>query len=193
MKIWSKVLLVGLSALTIQTSQAANFVVDSEKMHAFVQFKISHLGFSWLYGRFNDFSGEFHYDKENDVNNKVNFVVNTESVDTNFAERDKHIRSADFLNVDEFPTANFASTSFVQEDDGDATLIGNLTMYGTTKEVTFDVDYIGGGEDPWGGFREGFEATATINPADFGLNLVEKLGAAAAEVELIVSVEGIKL
>jgi polyisoprenoid-binding protein YceI len=170
---------------------SGTYAFDKKGAHQFVTFKISHLGYSWLYGRFNDFDGEFVYDAENPKNSSVSVTVDTTSLDSNHAERDKHLRSDDFLNVSEFPEATFTSTRVEVDEEGEADIIGDLTLHGVTKEVTLDVEMLGHGEDPWGGYRMGFEAETEFNLDDFGISY-EKLGEASREVELIISVEGIR-
>ena len=88
---------------------SGTYAFDSQGRHQFIMFKISHLGYSWLYGRFNEFDGQFVYDAANPENSQVSVTIDTSSVDTNHAERDKHLRSEDFLYVDEFPKATFKS------------------------------------------------------------------------------------
>jgi len=169
---------------------AEKYVIDTEGAHAFVQFRIKHLGYSWLYGRFNDFEGQFTYD-ENDPNaSKVEVVINTASLDSNHAERDKHLRGPDFLDVDKYPEAKFESTSYKETGINKAVLEGDLTLHGVTKPVTIEVAKIGSGPDPWGGYRRGFQGSTTIKLADFGIDY--NLGPASREVELILSVEGIR-
>lgn len=169
---------------------AEQYVIDTEKAHAFVQFKISHLGYSWVLGRFNDFEGSFSYDENDPSASKVSVTINPASVDTNFAERDKHVRSEDFLKVDEFTTATFNSTSYEVTGDNRGLLKGDLTLRGVTKPIVIDVTQIGAGEDPWGGFRRGFEGTTRLALTDFGIPM--DLGPASQEVELFLSVEGIR-
>ena len=186
--------LLGLSlatALTLSGSVFAdNYAIDKKGAHASIQFKISHLGYSWLWGRFNDFDGTFSYDEKDKSAAKVSVTVNTKSIDSNHAERDKHLRSADFLEVDKFPQAKFESTSYVEGDKGKAVLKGNLTLHGVTKEVTLDITKVGAGKDPWGGYRRGFEGTTRIALKDFGIT--KNLGPASAELDLIIALEGIK-
>lgn len=91
--------------------RGGGYKIDKEGQHAFVNFRIQHLGYSWLYGTFKDFDGTFTFDEKNPSADKVNVTINTNSVDTNHAERDKHLRSAEFLNVAKFPQATFTSTS----------------------------------------------------------------------------------
>ena len=99
-------------------------------------------------------------------------------------------RGKDFLHVDKYPEARFESTAFKEKGDGTIALEGNLTLHGVTKPVTIDVEHIGHGPDPWGGYRRGFEGTTRIALADYGVKY--NLGPKSKEVELTLSVEGIR-
>ncbi len=165
------------------TANAADYKIDKEGQHAFVQFRIQHLGYSWLYGTFKDFDGN------NPSADKVDVTINTNSVDTNHAERDKHIRGPEFLNVAKHPTATFKSTAVKKEGDKLA-VTGDLTLNGVTKPVTLEAKMMGEGKDPWGGYRAGFEAEGEIALKDF--NITQDLGPASQKVELIISVEGVR-
>ncbi len=169
---------------------ADDYAIDKKGAHASIQFKISHLGYSWLWGRFNDFDGSFSYDEKNKGASKISVTVNTKSVDSNHAERDKHLRSDDFLDVEKFPEAKFVSTSYIEAGDGTSKLKGKLTLHGITKDIEVDVTQIGSGKDPWGGFRRGFEGQTRIALKDFGIT--KDLGPASAELDLIFNFEGIK-
>ncbi|MEN5015981.1 YceI family protein [Erwinia sp. Eh17-17] len=175
--------------MTAGTASAADYKIDKEGQHAFVQFRIKHLGYSWLYGTFKDFDGAFTFDKADPAKDKVNVTIKTGSVDTNHAERDKHLRSADFLNASKFPQATFVSTGVEKQGDGLA-VNGNLTLNGVTKPVKLAAKLTGEGKDPWGGYRAGFEATGNIALKDF--NIKSDLGPASQEVELMISVEGVR-
>jgi len=181
-----------LVAAVVLPSQAFadKYLIDTKGAHAFVQFRIQHLGYSWLSGRFNTFGGSFEYDEKNPDQAKVLVEIDTASIDSNHAERDKHLRGEDFLHVDKYPKASFESTAFDDKGDGTAVLTGNLTLHGVTKPVTIDVEHIGHGPDPWGGYRRGFEGTTRIALADFGIDY--DLGPNSKEVELTLSVEGIR-
>lgn len=193
MKKLSIILLAGLMNVTaMNAAQAEDYVLDTGGTHAFIQFKIKHLGFSWLYGQFNKFSGNFSYDEENPSKAKVNIEIDVTSLNSNHAKRDKHIRGDDFLNVAEYPTATFASTSFEEIGDGKAIMKGDFTLHGVTKNITIDVEHIGHGNDPWGGYRRGLYGTTTIMPADFGLKGMDMLGPHSTELFLELSVEGIR-
>ena len=170
--------------------QAEEYVIDTKGAHASINFKIAHLGYSWLIGRFDTFSGNFSYDEKNPSGSKVKVEIDTASINSNHAERDKHLRDKDFLNVSKYPKATFVSTSFEEHGDGKATLKGDLTLHGVTKPVTIDVTQIGAGEDPWGGYRRGFEGTTKLTLSDFNINY--NLGPAAKELQLDLHVEGIR-
>lgn len=169
---------------------AETYLIDTKGAHAFIQFRIQHLGYSWLSGRFNTFSGKFNYDENNPGEASVEVKIDPASIDTNHAERDKHLRSDDFLDVKKFPEAGFKSTSFTEKGDGNAELKGNLTLHGVTRPITLDVQHVGHGDDPWGGYRRGFEATTKIALADYGIKY--NLGPKSKEVYLTLSVEGIR-
>jgi polyisoprenoid-binding protein YceI len=171
--------------------QAADYMIDREGAHAFIQFKISHLGYSWLLGRFNDFKGAFTYDEANPEQAFVEVDIDPASIDSNHAERDKHLRGEDFLSVDKYPEARFVSTRFEELGDGKALLAGNLTLRGVTKPVEIEVKHIGHGPDPWGGYRRGFEGSTTLVLKDYGIEY--DLGPAAREVELFLSIEGVRI
>ena len=178
------------SALIGGQAMAADYAIDKQGQHAFVNFKISHLGYSWLYGTFKDFDGSFSFDAAKPQDSKVNVTLNTTSVDTNHAERDKHIRSGDFLNVSKHPTATFASTSVKSTGEGTADITGDLTLNGVTKPVVIAAKFIGEGKDPWGGYRAGFEGSTKLKLKDFDIQ--KDLGPASQDVELIISVEGVR-
>ena len=169
---------------------ADDYVIDTKGAHASIKFRVQHLGYSWLYGRFNEFDGKFSYDEKQPENASIEVTIKTSSVDSNHAERDKHLRSDDFLNVAKHPEAKFVSTGYTQGKDGAGILKGNLTLNGVTKPLQIDVEFIGAGKDPWGGYRVGFEGTTRFAMADFGI--VKDLGPKSKDVEMILSVEGIK-
>jgi polyisoprenoid-binding protein YceI len=169
---------------------AADYAIDKPGQHAFINFKISHLGYSWLYGTFKDFDGSFSFDAAKPEASKVSVTINTASLDSNHAERDKHLRSDDFLNVDKHPTATFESTSVKSTGEGTADITGNLTLNGVTKPVVIQAKLLGEGKDPWGGYRAGFEGSTKLKLKDFDIQ--KDLGPASQEVELILSVEGVR-
>ncbi len=134
-------LALGSALFTAGQAMAADYKIDKEGQHAFIEFRI------------------------------------------------KHLRSGDFLNVSKNPTATFESTE-VKANGDSADITGNLTLNGVTKPVTIKAKLIGQGDDPWGGYRAGFEGSATLKLKDFGIKM--DLGPASQEVELLLSVEGIR-
>ncbi|MDO8344552.1 MAG: YceI family protein [Cellvibrio sp.] len=170
---------------------ADTYLIDTKGAHASINFAIKHLGYSVLTGRFDTFSGEFSYDPAKPEASTVNVSIDTGSVNSNHAERDKHLRSDDFLNVEKFPKATFVSKKIVLGDDKDEfDIVGDLTLNGVTKSVTIEVDKIGEGKDPWGGYRAGFSGETTITLKDFNVKM--DLGPASQTVQLELEVEGIK-
>lgn len=160
-----KSLLAGvIMALISLSAMSADYEIDVSGQHAFVTFKASHLGYSYIIGGFNKFEGAFTHDADNPTASKASVTIDTSSLDTNHAERDTHLRSADFLDVDKHPTITFESTGYTG-----GKLEGNLTMHGVTKSIEIDVEHIGEGDDPWGGYRSGFVGTVDLNASDFGL------------------------
>lgn len=184
-------ILIALAA-ALPAQAAENYVIDTAKNHAFIQFKISHLGFSWMLGRFNKFEGSFTHDEKQLSNNSVKVTIDVASVDTNHAERDKHLRSPDFFDVAKYPTATFVSAGFVSTGEGKGVLRGKLTLRGVTKDIAIEVKQIGAGPDPWGGYRRGFEGKTTLNLSDYNMLKGGMLGPAAEKVELFLSIEGVR-
>ena len=176
---------MGLSA----PSMAADYAIDTQGAHAFINFKVSHLGYSWLHGNFADFKGTFSYDEKNPAAAKVDVTIKTASVDSHHAERDKHLRSGDFLDVKKFPEARFVSTKIDSIDNKNARITGNFTLKGITKELVIDAVKIGEGKDPWGGYRAGFSGTTELQLADFNMM---NLGPASTTAYLTLEVEGIR-
>ena len=178
------------SAVLSANVMAADYVVDKEGQHAFVDFKISHLGYSFITGTFKDIDGKFSFDAAKPEDSKIEFNVHTASVFTNNAERDKHISSKDFLNASKFGKATFVSTSVKSTGANTADVTGDLTLLGVTKPVVVKATFLGEGKDPWGGYRAGFEGTTSIKRSDFGKQ--KDLGPKSDAVELYVSFEGVK-
>jgi polyisoprenoid-binding protein YceI len=180
-----------VAALTVFQASAAEYIIDKKGQHASINFRIKHLGFSWLSGRFDNFDGTFSYDPAKPEASKIKVEIDAASINSNHAERDKHLRGADFLNVPANPKAVFESTAVTPGGDGKADIAGKLTLNGVTKDVVINAAYVGGGDDPWGGKRVGFSGTATLALADFGIK--KDLGPASKTVELTLDIEGVQL
>ncbi|MFM2586845.1 YceI family protein [Vibrio sp. TBV020] len=169
-------------------ASAADYMIDTKGAHASVNFKVSHLGYSFIQGRFNTFDGEFSYDPANVSASKVTVNVDTTSLDSNHAERDKHIRSSDFIDASKYSTATFTSTSVVDKGNGQLEVNGDLNLHGVTKPITIDAEFIGAGQDPWGGERAGFVGTTRLELADFDIAVM----GSSSYVDMELHVEGIK-
>lgn len=189
--IFTKTLLSLIAGAALSANaMAADYKIDTEGAHASINFKIPHLGYSWLLGAFNKFEGTFSYDPENLSASKVEVVVDTTSIDSNHVERDKHLRGKDFLDTDKFGQAKFVSTKVTEQNDGTFLIDGDLTLHGVTKAITIKASKVGEGKDPWGGYRAGFAGTAELRLKDFGIP--EKLGPASSVVMLDLHVEGVR-
>ncbi|MCT8350906.1 MULTISPECIES: YceI family protein [Photorhabdus] len=185
--------LLGLTAgallLNASSALAADYKIDIPGQHAFIGFRIQHLGYSWLYGTFKDFDGSFTFDEQNPAANKVNVTIKIASLDTNHAERDKHLRSKDYFNTEKYPEAKFTSTE-VKKEGEKYVVTGDLTLNGVTKPVVLNAELMGEGKDPWGGYRAGFEASGKIKLKDF--NFKADLGPKSQEADLLISIEGVR-
>jgi polyisoprenoid-binding protein YceI len=180
-------------ALAIGLFAPAALAADTyniDPVHSTVIFGISHLGFSYTFGRFEDVSGDFALDDATPANSKATLVARIDSVDTNAEKRDTHLKSPDFFDAKQFPTLTWTGKTFTHNADGTWSVTGDLTMHGVTRSVTVPVKKVGEGNDPWGGHRAGYLSEFTVKRSDFGMNFMsDKIG---DEVRLIVSVEGIK-
>lgn len=169
-------------------ANAADYKIDTDGAHASINFKVSHLGYSFIQGRFNKFDGQFSFDENNIEASKVTVNVDTRSLDSNHAERDKHIKSADFINAGKFSEAKFVSQKVTRKADGSLAINGNLTLHGITKPITIDANFIGAGEDPWGGYRAGFQGSTRLQLVDFGIQVMGP----ASYVDMELNVEGVR-
>ncbi len=183
-------LLVAGTVIGPSAVMAADYGIDTKGAHASINFRVSHLGYSWVRGRFDTFSGDFSYDEAKPEATQVSVTIDTASIDTNHAERDKHLRSDDFLKVDKHPGASFTSTGYTDNGDGSGTLAGDFTLMGVTKPLDIAVSKIGEGKDPWGGYRAGFSGSAEFQLKDFGET--KNLGPTSETVYLNLEIEGVQ-
>jgi polyisoprenoid-binding protein YceI len=164
----SLLVLVAALAATPLLAAEPGYVVD--KVHSEVTFTIRHL-VSHVSGKFDDFSGVINGDLTKPTEASVEFTIKTASINTGVADRDKHLRSADFFDAEKHPEIIFKSTSIKPTaKKGVFDVTGNLTMRGVTKTVTLPVEFVGRANDPWGNDRAGFSATTTLNRKDYGIN-----------------------
>jgi len=178
---------VGLSATT------RTWAIDPT--HTTIGFSVRHAMVSKVRGNFSDFAGSATIDGANLAASSVEVTIQAGSIDTKNADRDGHLVSADFLDVENFPTLTFTSTN-VAVNGADVTLTGDLTIHGVTRSVTVEFEYIGTSLDPFGFTRVGFEGTAKISRKDFGLvwNAALETGGVLVddEITLVLDVEAVK-
>jgi len=136
--------------------------------HSELQFKIRHLMITNVTGQFSSFTADAETEGDDFTSAKINFSADVNSISTNNEQRDGHLKSPDFFDVENHPTMTFTSTS-VSKDGEDFTVEGNLTMHGETKPVTLNVEFGGIQQDPYGQTKAGFEVTGKINRKEFGL------------------------
>jgi len=145
---------------------AATHTID--RAHSSVEFTIRHLGISKVKGNFGDFAGTLVFDEDAIEKGSVSVTIQTSSIDTGNENRDKHLRSADFFDVEKYPTITFESTKVEKSEEG-WILHGNLTMHGVTREVAIPFEVLGVISDPQLGTRAGFEGSLTIQRETFGV------------------------
>ena len=143
--------------------------------HSNVEFSVKHMGIANVRGKFTEFEGTLEVG-EDLASSKARGKVNASSIDTNEEQRDAHLRSADFFNVEEHPEITFESTRVVPIDDESSHVYGNLTMHGVTREVKLDVVLQGTDIDPWDKERAGLEAVGTLKRSDFDMKFNQALG-----------------
>ena len=168
------------------SARADDYVIDAA--HSGISFQISHLGLSYVQGRFDEFSGNFKLDSSDPAKSSFTLSIKAESIDTNNAGRDKHLKSPDFFNVKQFPAISFTSTA-VKPIEGGYEVTGELTMHGETKPVTFSLKGGKTAQFPPGVKRTGFSTTnLVVKRSEFG---VGKPGPMLGEdVEVAISFEG---
>ena len=142
--------------------------IDSS--HSHINFTARHMMISKVRGSFETFSGTVNFDEKNPINSTVDIAVQLASINTRDGQRDGHLKSPDFFDVETHPTMRFVSTRVEQIDENNGRLIGNLTIKGVTHEVALDVEYAGMAKSTWGTQSAGFSATGTLNRKDWGLN-----------------------
>lgn len=136
--------------------------------HTSISFVVRHAMIAKVRGTFNDFAGSFTIDGDNIGASTASLTIQAASIDTANADRDGHLASPDFLDVENFPTISFTSTSAAVKGD-DLLVTGDLTIHGVTQSVTIEFEYNGTQVDPWGNTKIGFEGKAEISRKDFGL------------------------
>lgn len=158
--------------------------------HTSVEFSAKHMMITTVRGRIADVEGTIYTDEKNPSKSSVEAVLKAASLDTRSEQRDQHLRSADFLDVENYPDITFRSKR-IEGSKERFKLTGDLTIRGVTKEITLDVTFEGEGKDPWGGERAGFTANGKIDRRDFGLtwNQALETGGVLVANEIKISIE----
>jgi polyisoprenoid-binding protein YceI len=157
---------LALSVAALAADPVQTYKIDPA--HTSVTFSIRHL-VTRVQGQFREVAGTITVDRQNPAASSVTFTIQAASVDTRIEQRDKHLRSADFFDVEKYPQITFASKKIVPKDTTHFDVTGDFTMHGVTKEITVPVEFLGDIKDPWGNDRAGFSVTATLNRKDYGI------------------------
>ena len=181
-----------MAADPVTPGEVMTFEIDPA--HTTIGFRIRHMGIAFVEGEFDEFDGTITYDPNNVAATQADVTVQTASIDTDVRRRDDHLRSADFFEVETYPTMTFITTGVEPTGQNSFRLIGDLTIKGTTKEVAFDVE--AAGPIPIeNGQRVGFHATTTVDRRDFGIDWGSELPggipAVGNQVELVLDVEAV--
>lgn len=164
--------------------------------HSEIGFKVKHMMFTNVSGRFAQFTGEAETEGDSFDNAKFSFSGDIDSVSTGNADRDGHLRSADFFDAENHPKITFESTSFTKKNEGEYTLTGTLTVRGVSKEVNLDAEFGGIANDPWGNTKAGLSITGKLNRKDWGLTWNSALEAGGVlvgdEVKLAIELQFVK-
>ena len=183
-----------MSTITRPAELTGTYTIDPS--HTSISFVARHAMVTKVRGAFNDFEGTITIDGENPSNSSAEVTIQAKSIDTRNADRDAHLRSNDFFDMDSYPEITFRSTAIEQVSDSEYRVTGDLTIKGTTKPVTIDFEYTGAATDPFGNQRIGFEGKTTVNRKDWGVNwnaALEAGGVLVSEkVDLVFDVSAIK-
>ena len=156
-----------MTTTTETTTLTGTYEIDAS--HSRIGFATKHAMVTTVRGQFTSYTADVTLDEEQPENSSVRVEIDTNSVDTGNADRDAHLKSADFFDVENYPKIVFQSTKVEKTDDDVYSLIGNLTVKDKTQPVVVEFELNGTADDPWGNFRAGFEGKATVNRRDFGL------------------------
>jgi polyisoprenoid-binding protein YceI len=192
MRTFSKVVVaavVGMMLVAAGRSAPAADEYAYDNVHSSIGFKARHLDISWIHGRFNEAEGKFVIDRENPAKSTFQLSINAESVDTNNAKRDEHLRQPDYFDTKQFPTIDFQSTS-VKPIDGGYEVQGNFTMHGQTRPVTLKL--MGGKEHDFKGTkRVPFSTELSVKRSDYGFD-PKAIGPIGDEALIVIDCEGVR-
>lgn len=166
-----------------------SYNIDSA--HTAANFTVRHMMVTNVRGGFDKVSGVLNFDLANPANSSVDVTIEAASVNTGVADRDNHLRSADFFDVEKFPSITFKSTKVEANGENRAKVTGDLTIKDVTKSVVLDVEYLGQTGSPFGDTRAGFEASTSVNREDFGLtwNVALEAGGVLVGKDIKISID----
>jgi polyisoprenoid-binding protein YceI len=178
-----------MSTVTVTAPAVTTWTIDPA--HTSVEFSVRHLMITSVKGRFADVSGTVKADDGDFATGEVEIAIHAASIDTREAQRDAHLRSADFFDVERFPHITFRSTRTEDVNGSAFTLVGDLTIRGVSREVALEVTSEGRAKDPWGGERAGFTAQTRIKRSEYGLtwNQVLEAGGVAVGDEIKIRID----
>ena len=183
-----------MSEVSTAPAVTGNYTIDP--VHSRIGFSVRHMMVSKVRGQFNEYSGSGYFDAEDPSQSHAELTIEASSIDTHNPDRDTHLRSNDFLAMDEYPEITFKSTKVEPGAGGRFSVTGDLTIRGVTKPVTLDLEYLGSTTDPWGNQRLGFEGGTKINRRDWGVNWNTTLEAGGVvvsdNVDLEIEIEAVK-
>ena len=155
---------------TLTAPQKATTTWNLDPVHSVAEFKVKHMMISNVKGQFTGIAGVLTLDEQDIGNSRVEATIDATTINTREAQRDAHLKSADFFDVEQFPTLGFRSTQVRRTGEEELAVTGDLTIHGVTREVIFQVEGpTAAGKDPWGNTRTGLSATTKINRKDYGL------------------------
>ena len=192
----NKISILFISILLVVSLSAQPTKWGFDPAHSKVKFSVAHMMISEVDGQFNKYDGTVSAEQKNFSDAQISFTIDVNSIDTDNADRDKHLKSPDFFNTDEHPSISFKSTGMKPDGEGKYKLTGDFTMLGVTKPITLDVKFGGTIKDPYGNTKAGFKITGTINRNDWGLkyNSVMDTGGLmiGEEVDIVCNIELIR-
>lgn len=192
---WPVLLLLGATVWFPLVVHAETIRCSLDPDHSTIEFRVTHMVVSKTTGRFTDYAGFIDMDAEAGTVKAIEATIKAGSVNTNHEKRDAHLRNADFLDVEHYPTITFKMKNYKKTAEG-YTSVGDLTLHGVTKEITLAGQYNGATKDPWGNTRAGFSAEGKLNRKDFGMVWNKTLDSGGLvvgdEVQIRLDVECIK-
>ena len=180
-------LIIGITACSAAATPET-YTVDAT--HSGALFQVKHFGISLVAGRFTDIVGIIVADKDDPNQSSVEVLIQTTSVNTDLKKRDDHLRNADFLDVEKFPTMSFKSRQVKKLKDNVFEVTGLFTLHGVTKTITTTVNFLGETDVPWGQHRAGFQTSFTIKRTDYGMDKL--VGPAGDEVQITLLIEAMR-